>query len=310
MGSDSTRRYLSLTAAIALLVILHLFRPGTSSFWLETFFDWLHVPVFALVTIGIFHALGGWRSNVNKAILAFLAALVLAVVSEAAQIPTSRDASWHDIFSNVLGAAIGLLAIPTVTRRVTLKVVSRTLAILLLLISWWPLLGVTTAYVERNRVFPVIFDGVWPSREEFMSQRGMVIDFRNVYPDWRDFRSLAVDIEVQSADTFPLTIRVHDKQHLLGSQPHADRFNRRFVLESGRTVIRIPLADIEAAPAGRFLDLASIDGLVLFSTENTEDHTVRLRRIWLDSRAPFPHSTTSTVCKIIRMSRRNFWFFM
>lgn len=85
MGSESMGRYFSLAAAIILLVALHLILPVTTIFWLETLFEWLHVPAFAQVAIGIFHAFGGWRSNVNKALLAFLAAIVLTVASEAGQ---------------------------------------------------------------------------------------------------------------------------------------------------------------------------------------------------------------------------------
>lgn len=257
-------------------------RPGTSNYWLETFFEWLHVPVFALVAIGLFHALGGWRANVNKAILAFAAALVFAVLSEAAQIPTSRNASWSDILSNSMGAAIGLLAIPTVTSRVKLKVVSRSVAFIILIISWLPLIHVSTAYVERNRVFPDIYNDAWPKRSEFISVRGMAVDFRNLYPDWRNFSTLKIDIEVQSAQAFPLTVRVHDKEHLKGSQPHSDRFNRRFALQPGGNVLEIPLEEIESGPTTRKLDLSRIDGLVLFSNEDENEHKVRLHRVWLN----------------------------
>ncbi len=282
MSSEHVRRYLSLTAAILLLAALHLFRPETSKLWLETLFDWLHVPVFALVAIGLFHALGHWRPNVNKAILAFFACVVLAVLSEAAQIPTRRDASWEDIISNIIGAAIGLLAIPTSSRRLRLKIVSRTVAVMLFAVSCLPLFHVASTYAERDRVFPVIYNGFWPTHEAFMSQRGMAIHFRNVYPDWRDYEELAIDIEVRSMEPFQLTVRVHDEDHLRGSQPHSDRYNRYFVLDPGRTVIGIPLGEIAQGPADRQLDLASIDGLVLFSDQDPRDHTVRLHRIWLD----------------------------
>jgi VanZ family protein len=282
MGSASTRRYLSLATAILLLVALHLFRPATSTLWLETLFDWMHVPVFALVAIGLFHALGEWRANVNKANLAFLACAVLAVLSEAAQIPTSRDASWADILSNIIGAAIGLLTIPTVTRRTKLKLISRSIAFILFVTSLSPLMRVSADYVERNRVFPIIYDGTWPSREEFMSQRGMAVDFRNLYPNWREYQTLVVEVEVHSTDEFPLTVRVHDKQHLRGSQPHADRFNQRFLLKTGRNVLRIPLSDVESAPDKRPLDLSRIDGLVIFSAEDSAGHRVRLIGIRLE----------------------------
>ena len=83
MGIVSARRYVSLAAVVATLLVLHFYRPEVSSLWFATFFDWLHVPVFAFVSIGLFHALGEWHSNVNKAILAFGAALVLAVLERA-----------------------------------------------------------------------------------------------------------------------------------------------------------------------------------------------------------------------------------
>jgi VanZ family protein len=264
------------------LVVLHLYRPKVSNFWLETFYEWLHVPVFVIVAIGLFHALGNWRTNVNKAILAFVAALVLAVLSEAAQIPTSRNASWSDIISDATGAAIGLLAIPTVTDRARLKVISRVIAIILVVITAVPLIQVSAAYVERNSVFPIIYDGDWPTRSEFMTLRGMAIDFRNLYPDWRNYSTLSIDLDVLSDLPFQLTVRVHDKDHLRGSQPYSDRFNKRFDLEPGRNAIEIPLGEIESSPRKRVMDLSRVDGLVLFSNQDEEEHTVRLNRVWLN----------------------------
>ena len=282
MGSDSIRRYMSLAVTLLLLVALHLAAPATPVLWLKTLFDWLHVPVFALVAIGLFHAFGTWRANANRAFLAFAAAGVLAVISEAAQIPTARDASYSDIFSNITGAAIGLLSIPTVTNRTHVKIIGRTLALALLLVTCLPLIRISADYIERNRAFPVIYDGVWPSREEFMSQRGMAIDFRNLFPDWRGYRYLMVDVEVKSTSDFSLTIRVHDKQHLHGPQLTEDRFNRKFVLPPGRSTIKIPVEDIESGPLGRPLDLARVDGLVVFSGEDIDAHRVQLNRIWLE----------------------------
>lgn len=281
MNSQSTRRLISLAAALLLLVLLHLVRPATSSYWLETVFDWLHVPVFACVAIGLFHAFGDWRSNVNKSLLAFSTCILLAVLSEAAQIPTSRDASWADIISNVTGAAIGLLAIPTVTDRIHVKILGRMGALILLVISALPVITVTLTYIERDKLFPVIYNEVWPRQTEFMSQEAMTIDFRNVHPDWRGYRSLALDIEVFTTEAFNLTVRVHDRPHLHGRQPYSDRFNRQLSLESGRSIIEIPLADVEAGPAQRSMDLSKIDGLVLFSEEDERRHNVRLHRIWL-----------------------------
>ncbi len=282
MDADSIRRYISLAMAGALLVTLHLFRPTTSMYWLETFFDWLHVPVFALVAIGVFHAFGSWRSNVNKAVLAFLATIALGLASEAAQIPTSRDASWSDILSNTLGAAIGLLAIPTASKRTGVKIFGRIAAVAILVVSCKPLIEVARAYAERDRVFPVILNGTWPTDPQFMSRRGMAIDFRNLYPDWREFKTLFLEIEVRSEADFPMVIRVHDKEHLKGSQPTDDRFNRDFLLEPGLSVIEIALSDIELAPAHRRLDLSRIDGLVVFSTADPDQHRVQLRKIWLE----------------------------
>ena len=282
MGTVSARRYVSLASVVAILVVLHLYRPAVSNLWFDTFFDWLHVPVFALVSIGLFHALGEWRSNVNKAILAFGAALVLAVLSEAAQIPTSRDASWADIGADALGAAMGLFAIPTATQRIRLKIGSRVVAIILFIVSCLPLIDVGGAYAERNRTFPVIYDSDWPSRAEFMSLRGMAIDFRNLYPNWSEYGKLVIDIEVTTGGPFQLTVRVHDKEHLQGSQPHSDRFNRRFDLNPGQNVIEIPLSEIESGPNSRPLDLSRIDGLILFSNETEKQHSVRLHLIRLD----------------------------
>jgi hypothetical protein len=141
---------------------------------------------------------------------------------------------------------------------------------------------VSAAYVERNRVFPVIYDGDWPTRGEFMTLRGMAIDFRNLYPNWRNYSTLSIDMDVLNNLPFQLTVRVHDKAHLKGSQPYSDRFNKQFDLYPGRNTIEIPLREIESGPTKRLMDLSRVDGLVLFSNQDEKEHTVRLNRVWLN----------------------------
>ena len=219
----------------------------------------------------------------------------------------SRDASWEDIVADGAGAA-GFLSIAYAWGRSRIvTVVSLVGGLVILSWSALPLLTVSQAIVRRNAQFPVIFGGDidverafvtarnvqtethWDrslgrlyTRIEIARQHGPGIEIRNLVADWSSYTSLNLFVEVEGPDDLSFTIRVHDKAHRRGDQPHNDRFNRRFTITPGQHILSIPLEEIEAAPVTRSMDMARIEALILFSAKDDVTRVLRLYEIRLD----------------------------
>ena len=280
----------------SLLLALFVIRPRHPDLWLQIVLDWLHVPLFGLIAIGLFAATTQRWQLWQRLLLSFSAAVLLSMATEAIQIPmATRNASAHDLGNDLLGAVAFLCLVSAFARgspvspnrRVYLVVAS------IVLIAWSakPVAQVSAAYLERYRQAPSIAplrsrssrlffhlgnatvrylenpadDRVEP--EFRLAREGSAgVDFHDPLPDWRSYDTLIVDISNTSDALLTLAIRVHDREHLRGDQPGSDRFRREFSLAPGRHRLNIELAAITRAPADRTMDLGRIDGLVIYRT--------------------------------------------
>jgi hypothetical protein len=81
-------------------------------------------------------------------------------------------------------------------------------------------------------------------------------------PDWRGYRTLAVEVGNNGRSELTLHLRIHDRQH---DWTATDRYNGELHLAAGeRRTFEIPLAEIADAPRGRRLDLAHVAGVALY----------------------------------------------
>lgn len=299
-----------MSCIVGLLLGVHFFRPPTGGLWTQVFFNSLHVPVFGAIAVCIYLAQSrqsGWQ---RRALLALVATAFLGMLSEIAQIFTSRDASFRDLIADFAGAmsflAI-LLAIwppPKVSgrRRFLLAGVA------LLMLGWVlaPLAVVGAAYYERFSQFPTIARS--DSRFGHVLKRAQNIDYRiiastdgepahalvtlrnkpwpgvafhDVQPDWSEFTTLIVDIRIEGDAPLPVNLRVHDEAHK-ANQVFSDRFSRSYMLDPGNHTLRIPLIDLINAPRNRPMDLTQISELILFSDASNAGRSFRLYEIRLE----------------------------
>ncbi len=295
--------------AIIVVALITVFvpRPSNAGLWLETLFEWLHVPVFGVIALACLALLPKSWPDWRRFGFAFSVALLLGVLTEAIQIPMQRDASWEDIFADGTGAAVFLLGAFSLGRKHPLAVLSSLVALGLLTASAWPVIEVTRAIVHRNAQFPIIFGGDIESETAFVSGRNvrmetqwdaalgrmytrlemasgesLGVEVRDLVANWSGYSVLELDLELEGEHDLPITLRIHDRFHRRGSQPHNDRFNRRFQLQPGRQILRIPLDDIEAAPRGRAMDMTDIEALIIFSGEVSDQRAIRLYEIRLN----------------------------
>jgi hypothetical protein len=162
-----------------------------------------------------------------------------------------------------------------------------------------PIVRMTRAYVHRNGQFPVLADfhsrielywtvSIGVHREivddalevNFGAQEFPGVSFHEPVPDWRRFKTLAIDVENPAAEPLSLVVRVHDRRH---KRMFNDRFNRNFAMAANeRRTLRIPLEDIRRAPRGRLMDMARISDITLFKGVPEGSLKVRIYTVRLE----------------------------
>ena len=235
--------------------------------------------------------------------------MLLGVLSEAAQIPVARDASLHDLMSDWFGAAsfIGIALAVSARHTFTRTQVAAILVLAASMLIWalWPLARTSLAYAERFRQLPQLvqadstlsdvfirrqfasvsrvrtpdgaaiqvelLDGAWPG-----------ITFHDLWPDWRAYTSLVLQITVEGSSAFDLNVRIHDRPHQAGKQIYTDRFNAQYRLLPGSHEIRISLDDVRMSPRDREMELAQVEGIILFGRQQDAGRVFRVQDLRLE----------------------------
>jgi hypothetical protein len=111
--------------------------------------------------------------------------------------------------------------------------------------------------------------GRWP---------GLLLE--DVWPDWRAYSTLVIDLSNTGDRAFWILVRIDDRR----SDPQVrDRYNQRFELAPlSRREIRIPVAEIESAPTSAKMDLAHIQRVILFEDGGRPTHTFYLHSLRLE----------------------------
>jgi VanZ family protein len=297
----------ALGAVAFLLATVFSPRPAGPGPWLRALFDWLHVPVFGLIAVALYVMTPRSWPSWQRFAGAFLGAVFLGVATEAIQIPMQRDASWEDIASDSIGAFSFLLLVFACGRRFLSASLAAVAALCFLTLSARPLIAATQAIYYRTVQFPVLFGGDINRERRFLHDRnvrlatrstsapvrsylrieatgngGPGIEFRDLEKDWSKYRNLELDFELEGDTGLDLTIRVHDRLHRRGDQPHEDRFSQLMKLRPGVNTVSIPLEDIRNAPAGRTMDMSDIEAIIIYGRDIEPGRVVRLYEIRLD----------------------------
>lgn len=264
-----------------------------------------HTPLFALITLGCLLVLRNdfGQKGARLYLLAGLLGVATGFLTEVIQKPLARDASWGDVMSDTVGVACGLALFALFDRQSGLRKGARAVAFLIALtcITMYvaPVVRMTRAYLHRNAQFPVLAD--FSSRIELFwivgyganrrIERGALeVDFdadtfpgislHEPMPDWRHYRTLAIDVENPATESLNLGVRVHDRGR---GRVYNDRFNRRFQLGAGeRRIVRIPLEDIRNAPRNRRMNMAQVSDVTLFRGGRSGSRQLRVYSLRLE----------------------------
>ena len=298
---------------VGLLAVLHWYRPPQSGLWIRNFLESMHVALFGTVAMAWFGILSfaSVKQLWLRVFLAILLTSLLGAGSELMQINTQRDASVEDFELDLIGATAGLLVLLGYSKRWIASRYTRRGMFLggvgLAVFGMWPLVVMSAAYLERNHQRPIIlsFDNQFGKHFRLMQNATLTIErnkqggagigrirlkdspwpgiiLHDIWPDWSSFSKLVVDFELPGTKPLPLNIRIHDLEHRKGDQAYSDRFNRSFVLQPGSNRLTIPLLDVRNAPRNRQIDLANIDGIVIFGSDKDAGMEFDLEQIRLE----------------------------
>jgi hypothetical protein len=111
--------------------------------------------------------------------------------------------------------------------------------------------------------------GRWP---------GLLLD--HVWPDWRAYSALLIDLSNTGDQALGILVRVDDRRP---DARYTERYNKRFELApQSRRVIRIPVTEIESAPTGSKMDLAHMQRIILFEDGRKPTYTFYLNALRLE----------------------------
>lgn len=106
------------------------------------------------------------------------------------------------------------------------------------------------------------------------------VSLEEVWPDWRGYSTLAIDLTNPGTQAFRIFVRVDDCRPDPG---YKDRYNQHFELApQSRRVIRVPLAEIESAANDPVLDLAHMQKIMLFEDGSTPTYAFYLNSLRLE----------------------------
>lgn len=271
---------------LLLIAVCPLFFIGgpdwVSTPWVRVLWDFGHIGFFALlIFVGQFFLC---LKRPLAWLLVTLGMLFVGIVIEWLQSFLGRDSSWQDVWRNLIGVWIGLFWGQRTTAIVWLL---RVISLLLVTPNVWAMGEVLWLQAYTTRQFPVLtsFENtldverahgqVFLSKEQHAQGEASLkvilneqaysgTGIHDLLGDWRGYKYLAM--ELFNPDVLPLTmmVRITDKQHDRGKNDYDDRFNLPVILHTGWNSIRIPVAEIEQAPASRLLDVGAISRVDVF----------------------------------------------
>ena len=255
-----------------------------------------HLFGFFLLGFFLTRWLAGPNGTRRRKLLIWAGLFALGAIAEFIQPIFHRYASLLDALFNGFGALAGIaMASLAQKRRYRLGWLLTALALLVLLPGIW--LAIQDARLYR--AFPHLHDFELPTTRYYWKparvitrndKAVLVMDFaarrdyqfRPLRRDWTDYRDLVLEVENPSRKVQTVTVRVDDSQHLRGSQPTRDRFQKLYRIATGDTRLRIPLAEIREAPGSRQMDMDEIKRLVIYQWSPTPGARIYLKDIRLE----------------------------
>jgi VanZ family protein len=224
--------------------------------------------------------------------LSTLFCMVIGLATEILQIPAGRDFEIKDLGNDLLGGYVGwAIAVATdKSNRKSIRISLLPAVLLILFFVFAPVYRAGFNALMIQRQFPVLSDfetpcelDRWNAKPASMAldtgrvrhgEKALRIDLQpGIWPgfsletfrrDWRGYTVLHFSLYNTTAHTLAINLKIYDRKHVEGGYEYRDRFNRGLTLMPGWNDIHVPLADIQAAPQDRKMDLSNIFSFSLF----------------------------------------------
>ena len=306
--TENRHRTLFLAGLATLLLLVPLPSMGRAA---DAAQDLAHLPVGALYAVLLLGWLRRTRglSPLVAALLAFFLVSVFLGIVEIVQPYVGRTRSIQDWGVGVLGAGSGLVVVLAWEHGVAARIVGLVVGIALFALGAFPAgrilydvwrqrraapmiasfeddLELTRWYfghATARRVGPHATSGLYSLRVDLEPAQYPGATMSSPLTDWRGYRALALELYVDEGEPLEFVLTVSDEEH---DGDYFDRFNQEMRLGPGKHLIRIPLAEIEAEPRGRSMDMGRIAGFQVFVVDPDRPRTFYLDAVRLLGRGP------------------------
>lgn len=293
--SPFARRLVFPCLLIVLTVLFFVGGPGYHSpRHLKMLWNIGHIIYFALLPRYLFSLSGRMpQTFAGQLVAVFAMALLLGGAIEVIQAGSHRLSESGDLFRNCIGGMVALFFLLPSRNVIPVKG-RRCLQIFTLFLVGTQFYLVFISFLDEYRVqkqFPVLSDfeselekSRWQGTADVSivdkiatsGKRSLRVAFgTDTYSgvklfyfsrNWEGYKLFQFKIYNPDPEEISITCRIHDKEHVRGSQTFTDRFNRRFTVASGWHTIRIDMEDIRRAPEGREMDLTHIWAVGIFAS--------------------------------------------
>ncbi|MDX1756076.1 MAG: succinyl-CoA synthetase subunit beta [Marinobacter sp.] len=266
-----------------------------------------HPLFFALLTLWAnpWRWLSGWSLWLSVTVATTLIGIGVEVIQDS----IDRQADWHDLLRNLMGAWLVLAWQPsrscgTPPIQLSLQRTARFATAALVLLEISSVAQVAYQQYEVYRQLPRLYDlslehprRYWsgalnrvsnfrgsnrPALEIALgTERYSGVSLHNLPSDWLGYDALHLELHNPSNAPLTMTLRVNDVRHDRGDNAYGDRFNTRLFLQPGINEFTIDLDEVRTAPATRSMDMNEIRRIVLFTTYLPSPETVYLTEIRL-----------------------------
>lgn len=254
--------------------------------------DGAHIGIFFVVGWVLFPLISGHL--LRRSIFLLIITALASVVIEGIQDTVGRAFQWEDILRNFIGIGLAItLRCRLYAKTSQDKRITSTLFILFVLgflYERFVLINLIILQVFFQVSAPVMADfnyefeaSSWKANYARITyEPGQLrvfttpnrhysgVFFRDFPMNWRRHDHLVVKLKNFQTTPLAITVKVTDRMHEQGLHHYDERYNGSFTLLPGTNELFIPLADIEAAPKSRLLNLSEVARVDFFLTEKAQ----------------------------------------
>jgi len=232
---------------------------------------------------------------------------IIGGIVEILQSKMGRDASWDDLFLDVLGAitAIAFLSNQVKSLNSLFKWTRNIIFLILFSYALTPLISDGTDEIIQLSQFPVLSNFETPfeikrwdvnvksrSTKQFRSGQHSLKTEVAKYKyqgaslsyfdgDWSQYKTFNISIYNTLDHPVKFSVKIYDAYHKKYSTGYNDRFNRSIILKQGWNDIKLSTKEIQHGPKKRVMNLTNIRAVTIFPLKNQKPFFIYIDDVYL-----------------------------